>query len=292
LEYPSPNGYSTLVKLLEDKYQSPVIVTNGAKQALGASFYMLHKLGYEYVAMKEPYWALLPQLAEAHGLCPVFEEEGEALDSEDPFLLLAPNNPDGSCKPLSKLEKLSKLYQEVKLPFIHDAVYYTHSYLPSSYKLGKFGDLQIYSASKMYGLSGLRVGWIVCHNTEYYKTLCEYIEMMTVGVSVASQRIMANIVAHEKLYGSSNFEESNFQALQKARQLFKTVNSDIIELPENFENTPGMFAWVKLKDRDALNKAKINAIDGALFGSPGYIRMNLALPPDTLREVVNRLNSL
>src|SRR6202000_3518997 len=67
-EYPSPNGYEPLVKFLEDKHQAPVIITNGAKQALGASFYALQKTGKTTLGMRSPYWALIPPLAKAHGL--------------------------------------------------------------------------------------------------------------------------------------------------------------------------------------------------------------------------------
>src|SRR5579885_3412990 len=66
--YPYPTGYQPLVKLLEEKHKAPVIITNGAKQALGAVFYALSQMGYPGVAMKMPYWALIPPLAKMHGL--------------------------------------------------------------------------------------------------------------------------------------------------------------------------------------------------------------------------------
>lgn len=284
LEYPPPNGFKSLTSLLEEKYQAPVVVTNGAKQALGASFYCLKKLGVQTLGMKTPYWALIPPLVNAHGLTPVTN----STDCES-WLDISPNNPDGDINP-NEMDRVRELYKNKIL--IHDAVYYTHSYLPSDFELRKFGDVQIYSASKMYGLSGLRLGWIVCHNTSLYRHLCEYVEMMTVGVSSASQRILENILKQEKEWSPATFEKENYLALRKARQLFKTINPDIVELPENFEDVAGMFAWLKFKNKDALTKAKINAIDGSLFGGPGFVRMNLALPPTKLQEVVTRLNSL
>src|SRR5690242_14329706 len=33
-EYPYPNGQKDLVRMLEDKHKSPVVITNGAKQGL------------------------------------------------------------------------------------------------------------------------------------------------------------------------------------------------------------------------------------------------------------------
>ena len=55
LIYPDPTGYQPLVDHLEDKHNAPVIITNGAKQGLGAAFYALKKKGYGYCGMKSPY---------------------------------------------------------------------------------------------------------------------------------------------------------------------------------------------------------------------------------------------
>lgn len=296
LDYPAPNGNKELIKLLEDKYQVPVIITNGCKQALGASFYLLNKLGYKSIGMRLPYWALIPPLVKAHGLKSVFldstlpEDYYEAV-SYDSYLDLSPNNPDGWTTSSDMMKKMEEFHKEEGIPLIHDAAYYSHSYLPSSHELVKYGDLQLYSVSKMYGLSGLRLGYIVCNNTSYYKTLCEYTEMMTVGVSTASQQLFAQLLWQEKSLGNA-YELEAYNNLLEAKRLFKTISSEIIEVPDNFENTPGMFAWVKVKNRAAFNKAQINVIDGDPFGVPGYIRMNLGVPLSMLQEAVDRLNKL
>ena len=67
LEYPSPIGFKPLVNLLEEKHQAPVIITNGAKQGLGAVFHALHQR-VDLLWMQPIFWALLPPLAKAHNL--------------------------------------------------------------------------------------------------------------------------------------------------------------------------------------------------------------------------------
>ena len=67
-DYPYPQGYKPLVELLEFKHQAKVVITNGAKQALGAVFYALKKMGMCYCQEKSPYWALIPPLAAMHGI--------------------------------------------------------------------------------------------------------------------------------------------------------------------------------------------------------------------------------
>ena len=67
-EYPAPTGYQPLIDLLEKKHGSPVIITNGAKQALGACFYALKQMDRSILGMRTPYWALIPPLAKIHGI--------------------------------------------------------------------------------------------------------------------------------------------------------------------------------------------------------------------------------
>src|SRR5271165_7058946 len=90
-EYQPPTGYPPLVKFLEDKHRAPVVITNGAKQGLGAVSYALHKMGKKKLAMKCPWWALIPPLVKAHGLEAVCDD----CNDYDAYLAVLPNNPCG-----------------------------------------------------------------------------------------------------------------------------------------------------------------------------------------------------
>jgi aspartate/methionine/tyrosine aminotransferase len=292
LIYPNPVGYKPLVEHLEAKHKAPVIITNGAKQALGACFYALRKKGYDYCGMKSPYWALIPPLATMHGLT-MIEPGYPHPDDKVPYLLLAPNNPDGHCESEEQLKKISQQFKDNNLPLIHDAAYYTNIYLPATYTLPAIGDVQIYSISKMFGLSGLRIGYVVCHNPEYYKLIIEYMEAMTVGVSISSQTWLYQILEHRlKSYPSlaQRFEGTCSLELEHNKKLCLKIDPEILEVPSNLLETAGMFGWFKVGPKADFKKAKINVIDGALFGGPGMIRMNLALLPDQMEEVVRRLS--
>jgi aspartate/methionine/tyrosine aminotransferase len=285
-EYPSPNGYAPLVKLLEDKYQAPVVVTNGAKQALGAAFYALHKMGKVKLGMRTPYWALIPPLAQMHGL--------QFVEKYDAYLAILPNNPDGFMFDYDYAKYMADYHRDLGIPFIHDAAYYTPVYLPKDYNLGPLGDLQIYSISKMYGLSGLRVGYVVCYNEEYYKTILEYMETMTVGVSTASQDICYNIL--RDLWGDpakhNKFIQGARNKLYVAKALCKTLNKEVLDVPSDITSIPGMFLWAKIGPKCDFKKARINIVDGKLFGGEGMVRVNLGLPTETMIEAVERLNRL
>lgn len=294
LVYPAPTGYAPLVRHLEDKHGAPVIITNGAKQALGAVFYALRMMGKEYVAMKSPYWCLIPPLVEMHGLEPVLDAQPDA-ENEDPFLLLAPNNPDGTCDSPEQLKAWSKEYEEAGVPFIHDAAYYTHIYLPETHTLPRIGDVQIYSISKMLGLSGLRIGYVVCPNLEFYKLIRAYMEHMTVGVSISSQSWLFDLLDRRmRSYPTlvQKFESTCAMTLEKNKKLFLQVDPEILEVPADVGEIPGMFGWFKVGPKADFAKAKVNVIDGAAFGVPGMVRMNLAFPTEKVEEIVRRLNSV
>jgi aspartate/methionine/tyrosine aminotransferase len=285
--YPDHTGYKKLVDFLEKKHGAPVVITNGAKQALGACFYSLKKMGHDEYAMRTPYWALIPPLAKQHGLH--FRNSANI-----PYLCLAPNNPDGHTQSPEELVKLAESYKTVNLPFIHDAAYYTYSYIErSSHSLPSVGDVQIYSISKMLGLSGLRLGYVVCPNQEFYKFIQDYMETMTVGVSMVPQVWLYNFFHNhqpnlDRLM--AKFEDKNFYELVENKKILKTIDTEILEVPNDFEYHPGMFGWFKVGPKAKLEKSRINFIKGDLFGMPGFIRMNLAFNFETMKEIVNRIN--
>lgn len=284
-EYPPIAGYEPLVRLLEDKYKAPVVITNGAKQALAATFYALNKMGKTKLGMRTPFWALIPQLAAAHGL--------SIAEKYDAYLAILPNNPDGFMFDYDYAKYLSDYHKDLGIPFIHDAAYYTPTYLPDGFNFGSLGDVQIYSMSKMYGLSGLRIGYTVCSNTDYYCLIKEYMEMMTVGVSTASQDIAFNLIRELHCDGKKEltFTQEARKQLYIAKALCKTIRKDVLEVPNDVVNIPGPFGWFGVGKNCNFEKAGIHVINGRFFGDECMVRLNLALPTDVLIDAIERLNA-
>jgi aspartate/methionine/tyrosine aminotransferase len=284
-EYQEPRGYKPLVQLLEEKYQSPVVICNGAKQGMGAAFFALKQMGKNKVYLPRPWWALIPPLMEMHSLKSSHEE-----DDCDSYFCVAPNNPCGSMPDLQSLSFTAKYCNK---PFIHDAVYYNNIYLPNCSQFEQFGDVQIYSSSKSFGLSSLRVGWVVCPNTEMYKLILHYMEHMTVGVSIVSQIFLYNLL--NRMHGyptlTEKFESLAAAALQESKKIIQKVDPKILEINSNIQQQAGMFGFFKCHQPEAFSQAKINPAWGEHFGAPGYVRMNLAFDASTMEEIVSRLNS-
>ena len=286
-EYQPPTGYPPLVKFLEDKHQAPVVITNGAKQALGAVSYALNKMGKKRVALTNPFWALLPPIMKAHGL--------EIVDrTYDAYLAVLPNNPSGRMFDPDLLKLLVEWHKNNNVPFIHDAVYFNPIYLPAYKDFPAYGDVQIYSMSKYLGLSGLRVGYAVCPNEQFYHDIQEYMEMMTVGVSTISQSIVLELLTDlEQKETYDVFIQRCQEGLIENKTIIKSIRKDILDVPEDIVDVPGMFLWSKCLRPDVFEKAKVNVADGKHFGGQdGYIRMNLAVEKEVLIEVVKRLNNV
>lgn len=289
--YPHPSGYQPLVKLLERKHNAPVIITNGAKQALGAMFHAVAEVdGARYLGYHEPTWGLIKPLAELHGLIPCNQKQFNVSGRRaECFLSIMPNNPNGATYDLDYGKKLAALYKKDKIPFIHDAAYYAPAYLPDNYQYGNIGDVQIYSISKMFGLSSLRLGYIVFHDERYYKVVQEYMETMTVGVSLPSQIFLLELLQdiNNNPVGENKFIVDARNALYQAKFLCRTIRKDILKVPENLEHQVGMFLWAKLLKKDAFKKANILVSE---YGDD-HVRINLAVPLEKLTAAIERLNA-
>lgn len=292
--YPPITGHLPLVKFLEDVYEAPVIITTGAKQSLAAVFYAMKKMGKKKLGYRKPYWCQIPALANRIGL------ESKSVRSDDPseeycdcYLSVMPCNPDGHIDGYGEHKYMGLAHKSFGIPFIHDAAYYHHIYLPDEYELGPVGDAQIFSASKMHGLSGLRIGYTVLYDVEIYQHMLDYIEHMSVGVSVPSQEVYLDVL---RTIQSSQAKEREFTLkcrddLYRAKFLARTINRDVLEVPDNVEHIPGMFLWAKVKNYRAFTAAKVNVANGTDFGCPGFIRMNLAANFDLLKEAITRINA-
>jgi aspartate/methionine/tyrosine aminotransferase len=287
-EYSDPKGYTHLVKLLENKYNKNVVICAGAKQGLCAAFYALKQMGKKNIGLRTPYWCLLPSAITMHGL------EVSLTNNYDSYLCVAPGNPDNYLPNIDELRLLSNTCKNNNIPFIHDCAYFTPTYLTPNYPAELIGDVQIFSFSKMFGLSGLRCGFILCDDDEMFHHMTYYIETMTVGVSTFSQLFIYHILYEMSKMPNleKRFYNKSFEALKKNKLLLKNINNYDVEVPSNMENLCGMFAFLKVYDKDIFRKAKVNVIDGSLFGAPGFVRLNLAVPYKTLEESINRINNL
>ena len=277
--YQPASGKPDLVKILEDKYHEKVVVCNGAKQALAAALFAFKKHGINDIWFEQPYYPANPSIIESVG------QTWAEIDRASGFLITSPNNPDG--KNLSNVEIMNYRHRGF---MIHDAAYYSGIYLPEDQIPIPLGHIQVYSMSKMYGLSGLRIGYAVCHDDRFYNDMVEYIETTTAGVSTASQDIARNIELFFKNNPSfyEEFVKESRAAIRASREALNDLDPEVLQLQPC--NSNSMFAWCKIGPRLDNKAAKVHILPGELFGQPGMMRMNIAYPPEIIKEAVKRLN--
>ncbi len=291
LGYVPPEGTEELLDVLRKRYTGKMIVGAGATQLLGAAMYALKKIGRERICMPTPWWILTPEIIDASGLqwCTIENSDNYKPDC---FLLTSPNNPDGKTLSQKELKNIHNWAAKDKIPLVHDASYFSPVYVDYPHTM-VCGDVQIYSLSKMYGLSGLRIGFARVHNDEMYEHMRAYMEINSMGVSRLSQHVVTKLL---KLFDEDEEAERRFvefarERLASNRRMFtQEVNQDVIDCSKA-KDQKGMFLWARVGIKYDPNKTKCKIIDGTMFGKPGYLRINLALPEDELKRAIANLNA-
>jgi len=291
LHYLPPEGDEKLLEVLSKRYSGKMIVGAGATQLLGAAMYALKKMGKERICLPSPWWILTPEIIEASGLqwCTIENSENYRPDC---FLLTSPNNPDGKTLTEKELKNIHAWAAKDKIPLVYDASYFSPVYVNYLNTL-VCGDVQIYSFSKMYGLSGLRIGFARVHNDEMYEHMRNYMEINSMGVSRLSQHVATKLL---KLFDDDKDAERRFvefakERLASNRRMFtQEVDQDVIDCSQT-KDQKGMFLWARVGIKYDPSKTKCKIIDGAMFGKPGYLRISLALPEEELKKAIVNLNA-
>jgi aspartate/methionine/tyrosine aminotransferase len=281
--YTSPEGYEPLVEHLKQLYgYKHAIVCNGAKQAIAAAF---HGLAVTAMAVHVwhpiPYWPSFPTLARQSGL--EFETRSWA-GLKEISIQAWPGNP-ASNDPGTHLD-------------IWDAAYATPAY---GYTTGTdpSASVRIGTASKMFGLSGLRVGWLLTNDDGLAQEAAWFMETQTSGVSTVSQEIVHRAFIQHPF-------ESSIHALAHAKlrfhaELFKHYLGRIVDDLRGMPSDGlGMFAWFRLRGKldqlmfkNALLKTGVSVIPGIAFGEtePGWCRMSLGHRTEVTEKALRLINA-
>lgn len=287
LTYPVIGGEPELLEELHrlvPQYQY-ITVVNGAKQGIAAAFHAFAETeGKVNVHHQPPYWPSYPTLAREVGL--TFNGPVRSRD-ESILVVTSPNNPDGRQEYLFK-----------SLPEVWDAAYaqplYGYHGVAPPHRVG------VFSAAKMFGLSGLRIGWVGTNERALHDAMAYFTEISTSGVSIPSQMHLAGVIRAlrepEQMgrVGNATFEAR--AALMTNGNTFTEVLGDLVQ---NVKGVPtdgsGMFAWFQARWQDrfthALKAAKVKVVTGEACGekTPGYFRMSMGQMPEITRDALLRV---
>lgn len=270
LSYPDSRPDPFLQRELEKLHPGQhVVVTLGAKQALYAAAHALAPYAHT-LCHRSPFWPTYPTIAQYARLdfCGIRDDRPGHLVCNT-----SPNNPDGS-------ESLLDCD-------IWDAAYAHEVYGWS----GRAPDhhVSVWSAGKMLGTPGLRVGWLCTERPEIAEAARRYVEQTTSGVPTTSQYHVAYTLYATQDIRPQLFQRARDTLLDNAEQFYRLIpwTWDIEGLAR------GMFAWLRPRDPDhfkaCLAKAGILMVSGEACGLPGWFRASLGLDTRTTRAAIDAL---
>jgi aspartate/methionine/tyrosine aminotransferase len=201
--YPQTTPTPTLRLELERRYPGKrVVVTCGAKQALHAVAYALKAQGKTHLGIQPPFWPTFPTIAGFAGLRLLRLKNrvpgGGKPSSAVANFWVCNNNPDGDSG-----FNLGIQYDVVDAAYA-SGLYGWSGFFPQH-------TTSVWSASKLLGLSGVRVGWVVTDDPEIATLVAQYVEQTTSGVATTSQEMVGILL------NRMNYRESQ-QALEDVRE--------------------------------------------------------------------------
>lgn len=279
--YPNYGGQLELIDELLLKHPGKhIVVTNGGKHGLLAAMYALKKVsGKTELFHPAPYWPSYPTLASLVELD--FTSRQDKKSENQITVTTSPNNPDGSTSTVTC--------------DIWDAAYAHQMYGHYDAPLAK---IEVHSASKVLGLSGFRVGWLVTDDEDLANHARHYCEITTSGVSSASQHFVAKIL---KEFRINEETRSKFYHIARNKLLHNGMlfNEKLSSFCEEVRGVPngftGMFAFFKVKDNakfsQALKDSKVRLVSGVACGYPedGWYRMSMGHRAEITAEALTAL---
>ena len=299
-----------------------IVVTNGGKHAVYASFQLILNEGDE-VIVPTPCWVSYPETIKLAGGVPVevfadaehtFEpsiEQIEAATTErtKAIIINSPNNPTGAVWSADTLRAIAKWAIEHDVWVISDEIYEHMTY--DDAETARIGSLVpevrdrlivLNGVAKTYAMTGWRVGWLLAP-AEVAKAATKLQGHMTSNVSNVPQRAAVSAIA-----GDLSAVAAMREAFDRCRHAIVSALNELpgvsCEMPKGafyaFADFTGLLGKPLGKNGTVcentvqlaaliLDEVHVAAVPGEGFSAPGYIRFSYALADDDLAEGMRRL---
>ncbi|NND02995.1 MAG: pyridoxal phosphate-dependent aminotransferase [Acidimicrobiia bacterium] len=307
-----------------DVAASQVVVTNGGKHAVYATFQILLDPGDE-VLLPAPYWVSYPEAIKLAGGVPVIVptdaaggyqasiEQLEAATTERTKMLVfvSPSNPTGAVYPPELIAAIGRWAADRGIWVMTDEIYEhlvygdaVHASMPVVAPEIADRCVVLNGCSKTFAMTGWRVGWMVAPD-DVAKAATRLQSHMTSNVSNVAQR--AGI---EAVSGSLDAVHDMRKAFDRRRQ---TMYGMLNEIPGVTCNEPegAFYAFASMEGllnrpladgstaattlelaANVLDAVKVAFVPGEAFGAPGSARFSFALGDDDLADGLRRLGEL
>ena len=308
IKYTPPDGIPSLKKAIirytEDNYGRTVypeniVISAGAKYSLYNLFFALLNPQDEVIILA-PYWVSYPEIVKMVNGVPVivtpedgtfqprFEEIEKVVTSFTKAIILnSPNNPSGIIYSEDFVAQVVDFCERKGIYLIMDDIYHklvfdkkvvVPAYRYTSRDIENTHVITINGVSKLYGMTGFRIGWIVTNRK--LAAVLNNIQAQTESCT----SIVLQAAAEGVLTGMQSVVESLRLTIENNRnviiQELKTIN-DIRLIPPDgtFYCLPDFRAYsndsVELANF-LLRKALVVTVPGKEFGMEGHLRLSYA----------------
>lgn len=313
----TPSLKKAIIRYMDEQYDKlvapeNVIVSTGAKQSI---FNVLFTIidPQDEVILLAPYWVSYPEMVKmVHGIPvvvtpedgtfhPRMEDVEEAVTSYTKAIIVnSPNNPSGVVYSDEFIAAIVEFCENRGIYLILDDIYHKLAFdgirPPPAYQFTK-QDLEssklvvINGVSKLYGMTGIRIGWVVAAR-KLVEVMVNIQAQTTSNPSVISQA-----AAEGALTGVQSPVESLRLTIQNNRdvmmQEMRAFNGVHVTKPQGtFYCLPDFRAYSKNSVELAdffLEKAMVVTVPGVEFGMEGHIRLSYSGSVKDITEGVERM---
>ena len=291
-------------------YELPnVLICAGAKQAL-FNFLMAAVEEGDEVVFPAPYWVSYPEMIKLAGGTPVIVHPEKGLrvsaeqiisavtDKTKAIILNSPCNPAGYILEEDFIRQMVQFAEEKQIFLVMDDIYHQLVFdgakVPNPCLYAKEGKnlVLLNGVSKLYGLTGLRIGWAVSENTDLIKAMGKIQAQSTSCNSELSEK-----GALAALEGDQACVKDMCRVLEDNRNALLAELAKIPHLKvEKPQGTFYCFVDFSYYNADSqalaaylLEKALVAVVPGIAFGMEGYLRISFCAAKNAIIEGVQRI---
>ena len=288
-----------------------VLISAGAKQALFNFLLAAVEPGDE-VVFPAPFWVSYPEMVKLAGGSPVIVTPAQGLHvtadeiikavtpKTKAILINSPCNPAGHIFSAEFIQKIISFAEEKQIFLVMDDIYHqlvfdgAQTPNPCMYVKDFNNLVLINGVSKLYGLTGLRIGWAVSANTNLIAAMGK---MQAQSTSCNSD--ISETAAAAALTGPQDCVQELRTILEDNRD---TLLNELAKIPHlHVEKPQGTFySFVDFSYYNAdsnalaaylLDKALVAVVPGKAFGAEGYLRISFCADKSAIIEGVRRIAS-
>lgn len=286
-----------------------IIISAGAKQAL-FNFLLASVNPGDEVVFPAPYWVSYPEMVRLAGGKPVVVRPQAGIlvsaaqlkqavtPATKAIIINSPCNPSGQIYPEDFIREMVEFAEKEQIFLVMDDIYrelvFDGAAVPNPCAFAGKGEnlVIINGVSKLYGLTGLRIGWAVSANTALIAAMGK---MQAQSTSCNSS--LSETAAAAALNGDQSCVREMCRVLQENRN---ALLEELAQIPHvkvlKPQGTFYSFADFSYYNADSqalaqylLDKALVAVVPGNAFGMDGYLRISFCADLASVTEGVRRI---